>query len=173
MELKMDCLISEILLKVCSYKCQFCTKVCTSARLVSQVNVLWLLGKINRKSTCCLRSQSKCWSNMQFQTEIYITLIFINQKSAKKLVKDVLNKLGIANTAILNIWNFSWRYNFRLRDFVSTGGYFYYWHWPVLPNVVQSKWGPRPLKNLYIILCLFLQNHHMNIFHIGSFNWGL
>ena len=38
MELKMDCLTSRILLqKASSYKCQFCAKVCVSARLVFQV----------------------------------------------------------------------------------------------------------------------------------------
>ena len=38
MELDMDCLISRIFLqKASSYKCQFCTKVCSSSRLVSQV----------------------------------------------------------------------------------------------------------------------------------------
>ena len=37
----MDCLTSRILLqKVCSYKCQFCTKVCASSRLVSQVHMI-------------------------------------------------------------------------------------------------------------------------------------
>ena len=169
----MDCVISAILLKVCSYKCQFSAKVRTSSRLVSQVHMLWLLGKIYKKSTWCLRSQSKCWNNMQFQTQIYITLRFINQKGAEKLVKGVLYVLCIANTAILNIWICSWWYNFRLQVFASTGKCFYYWHWPVLPNVVQSKWMPRPLKTLYIILPLFVLNHHMHIFQIGSFNWGL
>ena len=41
MELEKDCLTSRILLqKVCSYKCQFCTKVCASSRLVSQVHMI-------------------------------------------------------------------------------------------------------------------------------------
>ena len=42
MELKMDCMTSRILLqKVCSYKCQFCTKVCASSRLVSSSYDCW------------------------------------------------------------------------------------------------------------------------------------
>ena len=42
MQLEIDCLTSRILLqKVCSYKYQFCTKVCASSRLVSQVHDGW------------------------------------------------------------------------------------------------------------------------------------
>ena len=52
---------------------------------------IWLLGKIERKSTWCVRSQSKCWNNMQFQTQVYITERFIHQKGAKKLVKYELD----------------------------------------------------------------------------------
>ena len=41
MELEMDCLTSRILLqKVCSYKYQFCTKVCVSSRLISHVHMM-------------------------------------------------------------------------------------------------------------------------------------
>ena len=41
MELEVDCLTSRTLLQnVCSYKCQFCSKVCASSRLVSQVYVI-------------------------------------------------------------------------------------------------------------------------------------
>ena len=37
----MDCIISRILSqKVCSYKCQFCTKVCTSSKLVSHTYMI-------------------------------------------------------------------------------------------------------------------------------------
>ena len=48
----------------------------------------------------------------------------------------------LTHTAILNIRIFSRRYpyHFRLWVFASTGEYFYYWHWRVLPNVLQSKW---------------------------------
>ena len=46
----------------------------------------------------------------------------------------------LANTAILNTRIFSRRYHFRLWVFASTGEYFYYWHWRVLPNELQSKW---------------------------------
>ena len=49
----------------------------------------------------------------------------------------------LANTAILNIQIFSSRYHFRLCVFASTYEYFYYWHWRVLPNVLQSKWCQR------------------------------
>ena len=41
---------------------------------------------------------------------------------------------SLTRTAILNIQIFSRRYQFRLWVFASTGAYFYYWHWRVLPN---------------------------------------
>ena len=54
------------------------------------------LGKMQRKNTWCVRSRSKCWNNMHFQAQIYITSSFItfiiHQKgtSTEKLVKDEL-----------------------------------------------------------------------------------
>ena len=45
-----------------------------------------------------------------------------------------------ANTAVLDIRIFSGRYHFRLKLFASTGEYFYYWQWQVLPGVLESKW---------------------------------
>ena len=67
--LEMDCLTSRILLqKACSYKSEFCSKACTSSKLVSQFK--WWLGKIWRKTTWCVRFQSKCWNNMQYQTQV-------------------------------------------------------------------------------------------------------
>ena len=45
-----------------------------------------------------------------------------------------------ANTAVLDIRIFSGRYYFRLKLFASTGEYFYYWQWQVLPGVLESKW---------------------------------
>ena len=45
----------------------------------------------------------------------------------------------VANTAILNDWNFSRRYHFILLVFASTAEYFYYWYWRVLPKVLQSN----------------------------------
>ena len=41
MELEMDCLTPRILLhKVCSYKYQFCNKLCASSRLISQIHMM-------------------------------------------------------------------------------------------------------------------------------------
>ena len=37
------------------------------------LKLIWLLGKIWRKPTWCFRSQSKCWNNMEFQAQVYIT----------------------------------------------------------------------------------------------------
>ena len=51
MEVEMDCLTSRILLqKACSYKCQFCTKVCASSRLVSQVYMVTGQRKCNGRA---------------------------------------------------------------------------------------------------------------------------
>ena len=108
---------------------------------------------------------------MQFQNQVYITKRFIHQTSAEKLVKDELYlTIYLTNTAILNIWIFNWRYHFRLWVFASTGEYFYYWHWQVLPNVLQSKWMPRPLKTLSLLICV---NHvmYLPILQTGSFGF--
>ena len=64
---------------------------------------------------------------------------------------------------------FSRRYHFRLWVFASTGEYFYYWHWQVLPNVLQRKYDAdaKTFKNLMlygsygIILCFVLTNNHI------------
>ena len=53
MELEMDCPTPSILLqKVCSYKYQFCTKVCSSSSLVSQVHMM-ARQNINKKYLMC------------------------------------------------------------------------------------------------------------------------
>ena len=57
--------------KVCCHKCQFCTKVCASSRLASQVHMM--TGKNIKKMYWCVTSQPKYWNNMQFHTQIYIT----------------------------------------------------------------------------------------------------
>ena len=48
----------------------------------------------------------------------------------------------LVNTAVVNVQIFSRRYHYRLWVFASTGEYIYYWHWQVLPSVLQSKWYP-------------------------------
>ena len=80
-----------------------------------------------------------CNSKLKF----YITWRSTYQKGAEKLVKDELKVpyvvyIYLGNTPILNIQSFSRRYHFRLWIFASTGEYFYYWHWRVLPNVLTK-----------------------------------
>ena len=58
----------------------------------------------------------------------------------------------LANTAILNIRIFSWRFHFRLWVFTSTGEYFYCWHWRVLHDVLQSKYDANTFNNFVYIL---------------------
>ena len=73
------------------------------------------LGKMWRKNTLCVRSQSKCWNNMHFQAQLYITLSFItfiiHQKgaSSEKLVKDELYLCtGLCGQRFLNSLNWYW-----------------------------------------------------------------
>ena len=47
----------------------------------------------------------------------------------------------VADIAILKFQIFDGRYHFGLWDFASASEYFYYWHWRVLPKVLQSKWS--------------------------------
>ena len=56
-----------------------------------------------QKSSWCVRSQSKYWQNMQFQTQVKR---YIHQKGAEKLVKDAL-------WAITKFQIFNGRYLFR------------------------------------------------------------
>ena len=59
----------------------------------------------------------------------------------------------VANKAILKLRVFRGRYHFRLWVLASTGEYFYYWHWGLLPKVLQSKWSQ------YNFTVLPLTNH--------------
>ena len=138
-ELEMHCLRSRILLqKACSYKCQFCTKVCASSRLISQV---WLMAgqNIKKKYLMCqipvttLKQHAIPNSGLQ-NLKIYLS------KGCRKASQGWIMYVCIANTAILKLRIFSGRYHFRLWVFAATGEYFYYWHWRVLPKVLQSKW---------------------------------
>ena len=73
-----------------------------------------------------------------------------------KRLQENMNYMYVTNAAILNILVFSWRYHFKLWVFVSTGEYFYYLHWRVLPNVLQSKWCQdlwKPCTILFYTLC--------------------
>ena len=134
MELETDCLTSTRLLQnVCGYKCQFCTNVWASCNLQgwSLKFICFMMAGQNVKKSTCVRSLSKCWNNMQLQTQVYITWRFIHQKGAEKLVKDEYMyyvATYLANTGVLNIQIFSRRHHI------------YYWHWRILPSVLQRKW---------------------------------
>ena len=65
-----------------------------------------------------------------------------------------MNIMFVANTAaILKLRIFSGRYHFRLWVFTSTGEYFYYWHWRVLPKVLKGKWFQDLQKHYHFTLC--------------------
>ena len=78
-----------------------------------------------------------------------------------------------ANTAILQLRIFSGRYHFRLWVFALTGEYFYYWHWRVLPKLLQGKCvnDVKPLKTV-LVSFYALFSHVLCILQIGSFNCG-
>ena len=158
----MDCLTLRILLQnVCSYKCRFCSKVCASSRLVSQVHMI--PGQNIKKKYLMCQIPIKMLTQHAIQDSSLHNLKIYWSKGCVKTSQSLkMNYITIhvakPNTAILNIRIFSRRDHFRLWVFVSTGEYFYYWHWRVLTNVLQSKWmrsqDSRPfLKALYIILC--------------------
>ena len=71
MELEMDCLTSRILLrKGCSYKCQFCTKVCASSRLVSQIPIKMLKQHATHQ-TCNFTNSPHFWKNRSVFLKIW------------------------------------------------------------------------------------------------------
>ena len=55
-------------------------------------------------------------------------------------------------------WIFSGRDHFRLWAFASTGEYFHYWYWRVLPKVLQGKWC-QDLQDSYNHHRFVLTNH--------------
>ena len=153
MELEMDFLTSRIILeKVCSYKCQFCTKVYASSRLVSQVHMM--AGQNIKKKYLMCQIPNKMLKEHAIPNSSLHNIKMYSSKGCRKSNQIwiiCMYSILLANTAILNIQIFSSRYHFRLCVFASTDEYFYYWHWRVLPNVLQSKWRKRTfLKTLYL-----------------------
>ena len=63
-----------------------------------------------------------------------------------------MNYMYVVNTAILKLRIFSGRYYFRLWVFASTGEYFYYWQWRLLPKVLQGINDVKTFKNLGVSL---------------------
>ena len=60
---------------------------------------------------------------------------------------------------------FSGRDHFRLWAFASTGEYFHYWYWRVLPKVLQGKWC-QDLQDSY--------NHHFTLYaHKSYVYWAI
>ena len=133
MELEMDCLTSRC----------FCRKL-RAITISSVPKYMYLqgwslkfkrwLGKIQRKSTRCVRFQpcveTGCNFNLKFTglKDLFIKRV---QKISQRWI------MCIANIAILELRIFSGRYHFR---FTSTGENFYCWRWLVLPKVSQGKW---------------------------------
>ena len=68
----------------------------------------------------------------------------------RKTRQSKMNYMYVVNTAILKLRIFSGRYYFRLWVFASTGEYFYYWHWRLLPKVLQSINDAKTFKNLVV-----------------------
>ena len=121
MELGIDCLTPRILLqKVCSYKCQFCTKVSASSRLVSQVHMM--TGQNIKKKYLMCQIPIKMLKQHAIPNSSLHNLKIYSSKGCRKTSKSKDEFMY----AILNIRIFSRRYHFRLRVFASTGECFYY-----------------------------------------------
>ena len=113
MELEMDCLTPRILLqKVCSCQYQFCAKVCTSSRLVSQVH---MMARQNRKKKYLM-----CQIPIEMVKQHAISnsslhnLKIYSSKGCRKTSQRWIICMYLGNTAILNIQIFSRRYHYRL-----------------------------------------------------------
>ena len=169
----MKCLTSRILfLKVCFYKCQFCTKVWASSRVVSQVHMMVAGQNIKKKYLTCLISIKMFNQHAVTNSSLHNLKIYSSKGCRKTSQKCKTSQrcrwIYLANKAILNIRIFSRKYHFRLWVFASTGEYFYCWHWRVLRDVLQSKYDINTFKNF---LRFDLTNHHRYcILQIGSFN---
>ena len=136
-----------------------------SSRLVSEVYMI-AGQKIKRKYLMCQIPIKMLKQHATPNSSLHNLKIHLSKGCRKTnqrwLIANVcrLHSHILANTAILNIRIFSINFRiFRLCVFASTSKYFYYWHWRVVPNVLQSKWMIRPLKTLYII-SRFVLNHH-------------
>ena len=120
----MDCLTSRMLLqKICSYKCQFYTKVCASSRLVSQVHMI--AGQNIKKKYLMCQIPIKMLKQHAIPSSSLHNLDIYSSKGCRKTSQKWIICSYVANTAIPNIRIFSWRYHFRLWVFASTGKYFY------------------------------------------------
>ena len=74
MELDMNCLTSRILFaeslqqQMSVLHQESMCKAGLKAGLSSQVHMMMAGQNVKKKNTWCVRSQSKCWNNMEFQT---------------------------------------------------------------------------------------------------------
>ena len=112
-----------------------------SSRLVCKVHMM-AVQNIKKKYLMCQIPIKMLKQHAMPNSSLHNLKIY----SSKGCIKTTYHiQRWIANTAILNVQIFSKRYRFRLWVFASTGEYFYYWHWRVLPNVLQMI--PRTFKN--------------------------
>ena len=58
--------------------------------------------------------------------------------------------MHVANRVILQLRIFNGRCHFRLCVLASTGEYIYYWHWRLLPKVLQGINDAKTFKNLVV-----------------------
>ena len=129
MELEMDFLTARS-----SYKCRFCTKVCASLRLVSQVHMI--VGQNIKKKLMC-----------------QISIKMLKQHA---IPNSSLHNFKIYSSAILNIQIFSRRYYFRLLVLLQLVNTFIINTDEYYPMCYKIKWMPRPLKTLYVIYYAYL-----------------
>ena len=109
--------------------------VCASSRLVSR-----LAWQNIKKNYLMCQIPIKMLKQHVIPNSSLHNLKICSSTGCRKTNQRWIRCMFLANTAILNTRIFSRRYHFRLWVFASTGEYFYYWHWRVLPNELQSKW---------------------------------
>ena len=115
-----------------SYKFLFCIKVSTSPGIVPQVSEMCGQNiKINEMCQILMEILERyVISNSRNQ----ISKMHAEKQKNKKYRKTSQRWMNACNTAILKLWNFSGKFNFKLRSFVSSFEYFYCWQWGVSPR---------------------------------------
>ena len=160
MELRMDCLTPRILLqKVCSYKYQFCTKVCASSRLFSQVHMI-TRQNVKKKYLMCPIPIKMVKQHAIPNSGLHNLKIF-SSKGCRKTSQSWINSTW-PNTEHSNS-----KYS-NFQQMITSGYGLLLWlvntftidtdeYYPMCYRVNML---PRPLKTLYIILRFVLTNNH-------------
>ena len=116
MELEIDCLTSRILLqKASNYKCQFCTKICASSRLVSQIPMI--TGHNIKKKYLMCQIPIKMLKQHAIPNSSLQNLKIYSSKGCRKTSQRSIVYMSVANTAILNSSNYQRKISLQITGF--------------------------------------------------------